>query len=74
MARRKKSTSTTETAEPRRYVQSPVVPEPGIRCPHCAAAGHDHRVTHTYPNGNRRRLCASCGLPFISRREGAKKD
>jgi len=43
----------------------------GAPCVHC---GHryEHRVTNTYPNGNRRRICGKCGLPFVTRelREG----
>jgi len=74
MARRKtsKQTTTTQTGtapeERRSYVQSPVVPEPAICCPHCGTEAHDHRVSHTYPNGNRRRICSGCALPFITRR------
>lgn len=45
-----------------------VVVDPGIRCPHCHAR-YNHNVTHTYPNGNRRRLCHECGMPFISIRD-----
>jgi hypothetical protein len=40
----------------------------GVVCPHCHVA-HDPkqlRVTHTWPNGNRRHHCAECGRPFIS--------
>lgn len=53
-----------------------VVMDKGIPCPHC---GHryGHRVTHTYPNGNRRRLCGAvdnsgCAMPFVTVR--AKED
>ena len=45
----------------------PSVQEFGIRCPHCKQISDRHRVTTTYPNGNRRRLCAFCGMPFITR-------
>ena len=49
----------------RQYVQAPVVRDGGIPCPHCGA-GHGHKVTNTYPNGNRRRVCGKCGLPFVT--------
>jgi DNA-directed RNA polymerase subunit RPC12/RpoP len=43
------------------------VMDPGVRCVHC---GHlyDHRITHTYPNGNRRRRCGGCGRNFVTMR------
>jgi hypothetical protein len=44
---------------------NPKVADPGIPCPHCRHL-YGHKVTHTYPNGNRRRLCHGCGLPFIT--------
>jgi len=52
----------------RPYYQGPQVMERGIPCPHC---GHlfGHRVTNTYPNGRRRRLCGGCGKPFVAMRE-----
>jgi len=37
----------------------------GIPCPYCKAA-HGHRITHTYANGNRRRICGECKRPFIT--------
>jgi len=42
-----------------------VVEDPGIRCPKCGSR-YGHRVTNTYPNGNRRRVCGSCGKPFVT--------
>ena len=42
-----------------------VVPDVGIACPHCKTR-HGHKVTNTYPNGRRRRLCGGCGRPFVS--------
>lgn len=51
---------------PRHAIQNPVVPNPGIRCPHCHRRGTHHRVTNTYPNGRRRHICESCGKPFVS--------
>ena len=49
----------------RAYVQAPIVTDPGVPCSHC---GHrfDHRVTNTYANGNRRRMCGGCGKPFVT--------
>ncbi|MFW5857919.1 MAG: hypothetical protein ACOCX4_08575 [Planctomycetota bacterium] len=52
----------------RSYVESPLVTEPGIRCPHCTQSGHEHRVLNTYPNGNRRRKCQFCARPFMTMR------
>ncbi len=57
-------------AAPQRKAPEPnkVVIDPGVRCPHCHAL-YDHHITHTYPNGNRRRLCSACGRPFITMRK-----
>lgn len=55
--------------EARDYVQAAVTVEPGIVCIHCRKAGHRHTITHTYPNGNRRRICQHCDMPFVTRRE-----
>lgn len=73
MSRRRKSDQQQpqEPQEKRDYVQSGVVVEPAIKCYHCQAESHAHRITHTYNNGNRRRICAACGKPFISRRKVA---
>ena len=51
----------------RTYTQAPVAVDPGVPCSHC---GHryGHRVTNTYPNGNRRRTCGKCGKPFVAMR------
>jgi DNA-directed RNA polymerase subunit RPC12/RpoP len=60
------SKSKTEAyKEKRQYIQAPVAIDNGVPCSHC---GHrfGHRVTNTYANGNRRRVCASCGKPFVS--------
>ena len=53
------------SGEKRQYIQAPVAVDPGVPCSHC---GHryGHKVTNTYPNGNRRRACGSCGKPFVS--------
>lgn len=45
----------------------PSVADFGIHCPHCGAVSDRHRITTTYPNGNRRRICARCGRPFVTR-------
>lgn len=47
----------------RQYIQAPRVVDWGVACPHCSHR-YDHRVTNTWPNGNRRVLCGSCGYPF----------
>jgi transposase-like protein len=39
--------------------------ESDVRCPHCGGI-NDNKVSHTYPNGNRRRVCTPCGRPFIT--------
>ena len=44
--------------------QNIVVPNPGVKCPHCQER-YGHHITNTYPNGKRRRLCAGCGRPFV---------
>ena len=67
MGRRKKMTDEKEGG--RDYVQAPVTVEPGIRCIHCKRVGYKHAVTNVYPNGNRRRVCEYCGLPFVTSRE-----
>jgi DNA-directed RNA polymerase subunit RPC12/RpoP len=64
MAKRKTETEPTEQTK-RTYTQAPVAVDPGVPCSHC---GHryGHRVTNTYPNGNRRRVCGACGKPFVA--------
>ena len=51
----------------RRNTPNLVASMPSLTCPHCHAR-HDPkalRVTHTFPNGNRRHLCPDCGKPFV---------
>jgi len=43
----------------------PAVVDKGVPCPQCSHA-FDHHITNTYPNGNRRRVCAKCGYIFIT--------
>lgn len=52
----------------RTYTQAPRVVDEGVKCPHCCHC-YDHRITNTYDNGNRRRVCGSCGKPFITCRK-----
>jgi hypothetical protein len=47
-----------------------VTVDPGIECVHCSEL-YGHRVSHTYPNGNRRLICAKCGRPFVTKRKTA---
>lgn len=56
------------TVEKRSYTIAPAVVDKGVPCIHC---GHkyDHKITNTYANGNRRRMCGNCGKPFVTRRE-----
>ncbi len=42
-------------------------PDYGTPCVHCGER-YGHKITNSYPNGNKRRVCGSCGKPFISRR------
>jgi len=42
------------------------VPVAGITCPHCQTVYDTLPTTHTFPNGNRRHKCPTCGNPFIS--------
>ena len=51
--------------EKKQYMTNRIVKDNGILCLHCQAK-YDHKVTNTYPNGNRRMVCGSCGLPFIA--------
>ena len=48
---------------------NPQVIDHGIRCPHCRMLSDRHRITTTLQNGLRRRICASCGKPFVSKFE-----
>jgi hypothetical protein len=56
---------TEEQKSRRTYITAPRVIDNGIKCAHC---GHcfDHKITYTYPNGNRRRTCGKCGKPFMT--------
>ncbi len=56
-----------EVPVPAKRDRLPSVADPGIRCPHCGGISDRHPVTNTYANGNRRRLCANCGRPFVTR-------
>jgi hypothetical protein len=56
---------TNATLEKKKYVTNCIVKDLGCPCLHCGAK-HDHKVTNTYPNGNRRMICNSCGLPFMA--------
>ena len=49
----------------RQYISVPTVLDTGIPCRHCGAR-FGHHVTNTYANGNRRRVCGKCGLPFVT--------
>jgi hypothetical protein len=51
---------TAKTREPLK-----TAPDYGTPCTHCGER-YGHTVTHTYPNGNRRRICGNCKKPFIS--------
>lgn len=69
MAQHVKNVSGQGAQVPRHNVPNIVVPLHGVACPKCKHA-HDPyklRVTHTFPNGNRRHICQQCGTPFISR-------
>ena len=59
---KKKKTTTNK----RRYTQAPMTIDPGVLCVHCGAR-YGHTITNTYKNGRRRRICGSCGKPFVSR-------
>jgi len=52
----------------RQYIINVIVPDHGLRCPHC---GHkyDHEKRNKYPNGRQRYLCGKCHLPFLGKRE-----
>ena len=66
--RRKKSEPAESAPKPRRpYTQNRTALDGGIPCPWCRHR-HDHAITNTYHNGNRRRICGSCGKPFVTLR------
>jgi hypothetical protein len=52
-------------AHKRQYTQAPVAVDAGVPCSHCGQR-YGHKITNTYPNGNRRRLCGSCKKPFVA--------
>ena len=58
---------TAVVPEKKQYVTNCIVKDNGIPCLHCGAK-HEHKVTNTYPNGNRRMICSGCGKPFIAMR------
>ena len=49
---------------------NPVVIDPGVRCPHCGTFSDRHRITNRTATGARRRICAYCGRPFVSKFRG----
>jgi len=51
--------------EKRQYISVPAVIDRGIPCRHCGSL-FGHRIANTYANGNRRRICGKCGLPFVT--------
>lgn len=59
--------SKSKTKKKRTYTQAPRVTDKGVECPHCGEL-YGHRITNTYPNGNRRRICGKCGKPFVTMR------
>lgn len=59
------SQSKTKTKQKRQYTQAARVVDHGVPCIHCKHR-YDHKVTNTYANGNRRRICGKCGRPFVS--------
>ena len=69
MSESKKPTAkkkTTKKTKPRKtHEANKVVVDVGVPCPHCKSA-HGHRITNTYPNGRRRRICGNCTKPFVS--------
>ena len=66
--RRKRTTKAkTEPRKKRAYIQAPMGTDEGAPCVHCGER-YGHKVTNTYPNGNRRRKCGRCGKPWLSRR------
>ena len=59
--------SKSKTKPKRKYTQAPRVTDKGVECPHCRNR-YDHKIKNTYPNGNRRRICGTCGKPFVTMR------
>ena len=63
--------ATKAKAAPRKKrtcIPNKVVQDPGIKCVHCDER-YGHKVTNTYPNGRKRRICGGCGKPFVSVRQ-----
>lgn len=58
----------TQRKKHKQHEDNIVVVDPGICCVHCAEL-YGHRVTNTYPNGNRRLVCSKCGKPFVTKRK-----
>ena len=52
-------------SKPKPYTPNKTTVDAGIPCPHCGAR-FGHHVKNTYPNGNRRRICGLCAMPFVS--------
>ncbi|MDD5502146.1 MAG: hypothetical protein PHH26_01640 [Candidatus Thermoplasmatota archaeon] len=64
-------TSSKKTNTTRQYVQSPVVHDEGIKCPHCGER-YGHHKAQRYPQGRQRMICGKCGLPFVVWRDEEK--
>ena len=65
MARPETRRLETREKKKREYHQHPRVVDPGVPCPVCECR-YQHRITHVYGDGKRRRICANCGTPFVS--------
>lgn len=65
MATKKKAG--TRTPVKRKYIDNKTAVDKGVKCPSCGER-YGHKITNTYPNGNRRRICAGCNTPFVSLR------
>ena len=52
-------------SERRKYETNLVTVDPGVKCPRCGER-YGHKVTNTYPNGRKRRMCGGCGKPFVA--------
>ena len=63
--RRKKGAKTGPVPKAPEQKKAEAVTDYGIPCNHC---GHryGHKVTNTYPNGRRRRVCGACNMPFVT--------
>jgi hypothetical protein len=58
----------SKSKQKREYTTNKTAFDAGIPCPHCKAR-YGHHVRNTYPNGNRRRTCGTCGMPFVTLRQ-----